>query len=30
LVKVWLAIGCKKPFLDTYYGFCSRGGGHLK
>jgi hypothetical protein len=30
LVKVWLAIGYKKPFLDTYYGFCSRGGGTYK
>ena len=30
LVKVWLAIGYKKPFLDTYYGFCSRGAAPKK
>jgi hypothetical protein len=29
-VKFFLATPCKKLFLDTCYGFCSRGGGHLK
>ena len=29
-VKFSLATRCKKPFLDTYYGFCSRGGVDLK
>ena len=29
-VKFSLATRCKKPFLDSNYGFCWRGGGRLK
>ena len=29
-VQFFLATPCKKPFLGTCYGFCSRGGGAPK
>ena len=29
-VKILSATRCKKPFLDSSYGFCWRGGWHLK